>query len=46
MIIVELNLSVVGMLADRVHIMREGKIVQEFTEKADITDKTRLEQYV
>ena len=46
MIIVEKNLSVVGMLADRVHIMREGKIVQEFTEKADITDKTRLEQYV
>jgi ABC-type branched-subunit amino acid transport system ATPase component len=46
MIIVEQNLSVVGMLADRVHIMREGKIVQEFTEKADITDKTRLEQYV
>ena len=46
MIIVEQNLSVVGMLADRVHNMREGKIVQEFTEKADITDKARLEQYL
>ncbi len=46
LIIVEQNLSVVGMLADRVHIMREGKIVQEFTDKADIGDKTKLEEYL
>jgi ABC-type branched-subunit amino acid transport system ATPase component len=45
-IIVEQNLSVVGMLADRVHIMREGKLVQEFTEKSDINDKAKLEQYL
>ena len=46
MIIVEQNLSVVGMLADRVYIMREGKIVQEFSDKADMNDKTKLEKYL
>lgn len=46
MIIVEQNLSVVGMLAEKVYIMREGKIVQTCTSKEEITDKERLEQYL
>jgi len=46
MIIVEQNLSVVGMLAEKVYIMREGKIVQTCSQKEEITDKTQLEQYL
>ncbi len=46
MIIVEQNLSVVGMLAEKVYIMREGKIVQTCSVKEEITDKTRLEHYL
>lgn len=46
MIIVEQNLSVVGMLAETVYIMREGKIVQTCSVKEEITDKTRLEHYL
>ncbi|HOD75780.1 MAG TPA: ATP-binding cassette domain-containing protein [Syntrophorhabdaceae bacterium] len=46
MIIVEQNLSVVGMLAEKVYIMREGKIVQTCTSKEEIADKERLEQYL
>ena len=45
MIIVEQNLSVVGMLADKVYIMREGKIVREMTEKSEIGNKAKLEEY-
>jgi branched-chain amino acid transport system ATP-binding protein len=44
MIIVEQNLSVVGMLADKVYIMREGKIVREVMDKAEMKDKQLLEQ--
>ena len=44
MLIVEQNLSVVGMLADKVYMMKEGKIVQEVTEKAEMNDKAKLEQ--
>ncbi|MBA4391630.1 MAG: ABC transporter ATP-binding protein [Syntrophus sp. (in: bacteria)] len=46
MIIVEQNLSVVGMLGDKVYIMREGKIVQECSDKTDITDKAKLEKFL
>jgi ABC-type branched-subunit amino acid transport system ATPase component len=46
MVIVEQNLSVVGMLADKVYMMREGKIVKELSEKTDISDKSQLEQYL
>jgi ABC-type branched-subunit amino acid transport system ATPase component len=46
MVIVEQNLSVVGMLADKVYMMREGKIVKELTEKTEINDKSQLEQYL
>jgi len=45
-LIVEQNLSVVGMLADRVYIMQEGKIIQEIREKAEIQDKKKLEGYL
>jgi len=44
MLIVEQNLSVVGMLADKVYMMKEGKIVQEVTDKAQMSDKIKLEQ--
>jgi ABC-type branched-subunit amino acid transport system ATPase component len=44
MLIVEQNLSVVGMLADKVYMMKEGKIVREVTDKAQMTDKLELEQ--
>jgi ABC-type branched-subunit amino acid transport system ATPase component len=46
MIIVEQNLSVVGMLGEKVYIMREGKIVQTCSAKEEITDKKQLEQYL
>lgn len=44
MIIVEQNLSVVGMLADKVYIMKEGKIIREVTDKDEMKDKLQLEQ--
>jgi ABC-type branched-subunit amino acid transport system ATPase component len=44
MLIVEQNLSVVGMLADKVYMMKEGKIVQEVTDKTQMSDKMKLEQ--
>ena len=33
MLIVRQNLSVVGMLADKVYMMKEGKITEEVTER-------------
>jgi ABC-type branched-subunit amino acid transport system ATPase component len=44
MIIVEQNLSVVGMLADKVYIMKEGKFIREVTDKSEMKDKLQLEQ--
>jgi ABC-type branched-subunit amino acid transport system ATPase component len=44
MLIVEQNLSVVGMLADKVYMMKEGKIVQKVTDKAQMNNKIQLEQ--
>ena len=46
MIIVEQNLSVVGMLADKVYMMREGKIVRECSDKAEMNNKSKLEQFL
>jgi ABC-type branched-subunit amino acid transport system ATPase component len=46
MVIVEQNLSVVGMLADKVFMMNEGKIVMELTDKSEIGNKSKLEQYL
>jgi ABC-type branched-subunit amino acid transport system ATPase component len=42
MIIVEQNLSVVGMLADKVYIMKEGKIIREITDKDEMKDNLQL----
>jgi ABC-type branched-subunit amino acid transport system ATPase component len=42
-IIVEQNLSVVGKLADRIYIMKEGKIEKEITDPAQIQDAAQLE---
>lgn len=46
MLIVEQNLSVVGMLADRIYIMQEGKIVKEVTDKEEMKNKEQLEKYL
>jgi len=46
MVIVEQNLSVVGMLADKVFMMHEGKIIKELTDKSEIGNKSQLEQYL
>jgi ABC-type branched-subunit amino acid transport system ATPase component len=42
-IIVEQNLSVVSRLADRIYIMKEGKIDREVTGSAEIRDTAQLE---
>lgn len=46
MLIVEQNLSVVGMLADRIYIMQEGKIVKEVTDRKEMKNKEQLENYL
>jgi ABC-type branched-subunit amino acid transport system ATPase component len=45
-IIVEQNLSIVRRLADRIYVMKEGRIVREITDKNEITDSTQLECYL
>jgi ABC-type branched-subunit amino acid transport system ATPase component len=46
MVIVEQNLSVVGMLADKVYMVKEGKIMKEIADKVEINDKMAMEQYL
>lgn len=46
MIIVEQNLSVVGMLADKVYMVKEGKIMKEMVDKVEINNKMAMEQYL
>lgn len=46
MVIVEQNLSVVGMLADKVYMVKEGKIMKEMVDKAEINDKAAMERYL
>lgn len=46
MVIVEQNLSVVGLLADKVYMVKEGKIMKEMTDKTEINDKMAMEQYL
>jgi ABC-type branched-subunit amino acid transport system ATPase component len=46
MLIVEQNLSVVGMLANRLYIMQEGRIVREVTDPDEIRAKPALEKYL
>ncbi len=45
-IIVEQNLSVVARLADRIYIMKEGKIEREVVNPAEISDAAELECYL
>ncbi|MEW5912226.1 MAG: ABC transporter ATP-binding protein [Thermodesulfobacteriota bacterium] len=45
-IIVEQNLSVVSRLADRIYIMKEGKIERELSDPAEIKNTAELENYL
>jgi ABC-type branched-subunit amino acid transport system ATPase component len=45
-IIVEQNLSVVKRLADRIYVMKEGKIIKEIVGKGEMADTTELESYL
>jgi len=45
-IIVEQNLSIVSKLADRIYVMREGKIIKEIINKDANMDIRELEQYL
>lgn len=45
-IIVEQNLATVSRLADRVYIMKEGKIERVITDRAEISDTAALECYL
>lgn len=44
--IVEQNLSVVSRLADRIYIMKEGKVIKEMVDKAEIRNTAGLESYL
>jgi ABC-type branched-subunit amino acid transport system ATPase component len=44
--IVEQNLSIVNRLADRVYIMKEGKVIREFSKKDGMTDTKEIESYL
>jgi ABC-type branched-subunit amino acid transport system ATPase component len=45
-LIVEQNLSVVSRLADRVYVMKEGYIINEITDPAEISDFAAMGQYL
>ncbi len=45
-LIVEQNLSVVSRLADRIFIMKEGKIIREISHKREMADTSSLESYL
>lgn len=45
-IIVEQNLSLVRRLADRIYVMKEGKIIRHIADRAEIADTAVLEQYL
>lgn len=45
-IIVEQNLSIVRRLADRIYVMKEGRMVREMTGKGAVTDSNQLECYL
>jgi ABC-type branched-subunit amino acid transport system ATPase component len=44
--IVEQNLAIVKYLADRVYILKEGKLAREITEKSEIADTQGMEEYL
>ena len=45
-VIVEQNLSVVSRLADRVFIMKEGKIERTICERSEMANTQELERYL
>ena len=45
-IIVEQNLAMVKYLADRVYILKEGKLAKEIREKTEIADTQGMEEYL
>lgn len=45
-VIVEQNLAMVNRLADRIYILKEGKIAKETVEKSEISDTRGLEEYL
>lgn len=46
MLIVEQNLDLVTRLADRIYAIREGSIVKEISEDAELKDRNRLEEFL
>ncbi len=45
-VIVEQNLAMVKYLADRVYILKEGKLAKEIREKSEIADTQGMEEYL
>jgi ABC-type branched-subunit amino acid transport system ATPase component len=45
-VIVEQNLAMVKYLADRVYILKEGKLAKEIRERAEIADTQGMEEYL
>lgn len=45
-VIVEQNLAMVNRLADRLYILKEGKVAREIIDKSEISDTRRLEEYL
>jgi ABC-type branched-subunit amino acid transport system ATPase component len=45
-IIVEQNLSLVNRLADRIYVMKEGKIIKEIADQSEMQDTSDLENYL
>ena len=45
-IIVEQNLSLVNRLADRIYVMKEGKVIKEIADKSEMEDTSDLENYL
>jgi ABC-type branched-subunit amino acid transport system ATPase component len=45
-VIVEQNLFMVNRLADRIHILKEGKVAREIMDKSEILDTRGLEEYL
>ena len=45
-VIVEQNLAIVKRLADRIYILKEGKVAKEVADKSEISDTRGLEEYL
>jgi branched-chain amino acid transport system ATP-binding protein len=45
-VIVEQNLAMVNRLADRIYILKEGKVARETVVRSEISDTRGLEEYL